>query len=110
MFFYFTSHLYHFLSSAPFLFLAPFSMLAFHILGNASYQQYLLYVFLFFVVWTQFRMANGIRILFTTNSRKVLIILLLSYCIPFLIFFAILRPGPYWYDYVKFLIAAKGFF
>ncbi len=99
-----------FWSGAPFIFMAPFSLIAFHILGDETFRMYLTLIFLIFILWAHIRMINGIRVLFTTRSRKVLIILLLSYCIPLIIFWAILKPGPYWYDYLRYLLESNGLY
>jgi hypothetical protein len=99
-----------FWSGAPFLFMAPVALVAFHLLDMYSVDSYLFYILIFFLLWAHYRIINGIRVLFASKFSKVLIMLLLSYSIPLLIFWAILKPEQYWYEYLKLLLEAKGLY
>lgn len=96
-----------FWSGAPFLFIAPISLVAYHLLDMGGFENYMIYLFIFFLLWAHYRIIHGIRVLFASKFRKVLIILLLSYGIPLIIFWAILKPDQYWYEYIRLLLEAQ---
>lgn len=97
-------------SGIPLIFMIPFSLTCYHVLYYWHYESYILYVLLFFILWAHIRIINGIRVLFITRPVKVLLVMLLSYIIPFIIFWAVFKPAPYWYDYLNLLLNARGLF
>ena len=97
-------------SAIPFIFMLPISFFAFHLLQYESIQIYLLYIFMFFLIWTQFRLINGIRVLFIVKTMKVFTWMLLSYIIPITFFWFLINPNHYWIEYLKLLFSAKVIF
>ncbi len=97
-------------SGVPLLFLLPVSLFSFQILAFESWNLYLFILILLFVVWAHFRIINGIRVLFITKVSKVLVAILLSYTIPFIIFWAVFKPTAYWLDYLSLLVRSGSLF
>jgi hypothetical protein len=94
-------------SGIPLFYLLPVSMFGFHLLYHLDNKIVLFLILGLFIVWAHFRIINGIRVLFVTKATKVFIIMLLSYVLPFVIFWFVFRPEPYWYDYLALLIGTK---
>jgi len=97
-------------SGLPLIFLFPVSLVNYYLLIHYSIQNYLIILFIFFILWAHYRILNGIRVLLDTKMRKVFILLLLSYIIPFIIFWAVLKPAPYMIDYLNLLFQAGPLF
>ena len=97
-------------SGVPLLFLLPVSLFSFQILAFESWNTYLFILIILFVVWAHFRIINGIRVLFITKISKVLLALLLSYTIPFIIFWAVFKPTAYWLEYLSLLVRSGSLF
>ncbi|MBN2423599.1 MAG: hypothetical protein JXR46_07245 [Calditrichaceae bacterium] len=93
-------------SGIPFFILLPVSMMSFQVIYNQHFENILLIVLCFFLIWTHIRMINGIRVLFFARPMRVLIIILLSYLVPLLIFWAVFHPEFFWYEYLKLMLKA----
>ncbi|MGD9486833.1 MAG: glycoside hydrolase family 2 TIM barrel-domain containing protein [Calditrichaceae bacterium] len=96
-----------FWSGAPFIFLLPLSLAMYQLLSSGGDHTYLLYLFLFFILWAHIRIINGIHVLFRARTSLILTMLLLSYSIPFLIFWILFKPEPYLYEYLKLIFNAQ---
>lgn len=94
-------------SGIPLFYLLPVSMFGFHLLYHLDKKIVLFLILGLFIVWAHFRIINGIRVLFIVKTTKVFIIMLLSYILPFVIFWFVFRPVPYWYDYLTLLIGTN---
>ena len=94
-------------SGVPLFYLLPVSMFGFHLLYHLDNKKILFLILGLFIVWAHFRIINGIRVLFITKTTKVFTIMLLSYVLPFVIFWFVFRPEPYWYEYLALLINTK---
>ncbi len=99
-----------FWSAIPFLFMLPVSFFTYHLLEYDNFQIYLIYIFLIFLIWTQFRLINGIRVLFIVKTMKVFIWISLSYIVPIAIFWVLINPKHYWIEYLKLLFSANALF
>ena len=97
-------------SGVPLLFLMPVGLFSFQILTFESWNFYLFILIVLFVIWAHFRIINGIRVLFITKVSKVLVAILLSYTIPFIIFWAVFKPTAYWLDYLSLLVRSGSLF
>jgi hypothetical protein len=65
------------------------------------------YLVIFMVIWIHWRLIKGIRAIFYRRSAKVLLIVLLSYTVPILIFWAVFKPDQQWYEYIRFMINTR---
>ncbi|GEM_PF-1864252 len=99
-----------FWSAIPFLFMLPVSFVAYHLMQYDLAQRYLLYIFIIFFIWTQFRLINGIRVLFIIKTGKVFTWMLISYTIPLVVFWLILNPKHFWIEYLKLLFSSRALF
>jgi hypothetical protein len=99
-----------FWSAIPFLFMLPVSFAAYHLLKYQNMQVYLLYIFILFFIWTQFRLINGIRVLFIVKMGKVFIWMLVSYLIPLVTLWFLLNPEHFWIEYLKLLFSSSVLF
>ncbi len=97
-------------SGVPLFFLLPISLIGYHLLFYLENQAILFIVLGLFIIWSHFRIINGIRVLFITKTVKIFTILLLSYIIPVLILWAVFRPESHWYDYFILLLNTKSLF
>ncbi len=97
-------------SGVPLLFLIPVSLFSFQIMAFQAWNFYLFILIILFVVWAHFRIINGIRVLFITKVSKVLMVILLSYTIPFIIFWAVFKPTAYWLEYLSLLVRSGSLF
>lgn len=97
-------------SGVPFMFLLPVSLISYNLYYYQQIKTYIIYLFIFFLLWTHLRILNGIRVLFITKYVKVLIIMVLSYIVPLIIFWAVFKPEPYWYEYLNLLFNAGNLF
>jgi hypothetical protein len=97
-------------SGVPLFFLLPISIIGYHLLSYLENQSILFIILGIFIIWSHFRIINGIRVLFITKSSKIFIIMLLSYIIPIVIFWAVFRPEAHWYDYFMLLIDSRSLF
>ncbi|MGD9898486.1 MAG: glycoside hydrolase family 2 TIM barrel-domain containing protein [Calditrichaceae bacterium] len=96
-----------FWSGAPFIFLLPLSLAMYQLLSAGGLRTYMIYLFLFFILWAHARIINGIQVLFRARTSIILMLLLLSYCVPFLIFWILFKPEPYLYEYLKLIFNAQ---
>jgi len=97
-------------SGSPLVLLFPpafFSQYILDIFNLYSSAVYLIFVMIFWIHW---RLIKGIRAIFYRRSTKVLLIVLLSYTIPVLIFWAIFKPDQQWYEYIRFMISTRSIF
>jgi len=94
----------------PLIFMLPFTFVNYHVLFSLPSASWSLYVFLFFIIWTHFRIINGIRVLFITRLSKVFSYMLLSYIIPLLILLALLKPVVNGLDYLQLILHAGALF
>ena len=99
-----------FWSAIPFLFMLPVSFAAYHLMQYGAMQLYLLYIFIFFFIWTQFRLINGVRVLFIVKTGKVFIWMIISYMVPFVTFWLLLNPKHFWIEYLKLLFSSRTLF
>ncbi|MEJ2542774.1 MAG: glycoside hydrolase family 2 TIM barrel-domain containing protein [Calditrichaceae bacterium] len=97
-------------SGVPLFFLLPISLIGYHLLYYLKDQIILFIIMGVFIIWSHLRIVNGIRVLFITKSAKIFTILLLSYIVPILIFWAVFRPESHWYDYFILLLNTKSLF
>ncbi|MEJ2054121.1 MAG: YIP1 family protein [Calditrichaceae bacterium] len=97
-------------SGLPLFFLLPVSIIGYHLLNYLDNHSILFILLGSFIIWSHFRIINGIRVLFITKAVKIFIILLLSYIIPLVIFWAVFRPESHWYDYFVLIVNAKSLF
>jgi hypothetical protein len=97
-------------SGIPLFFLLPISLIGYHLLFYLENQAILFIILGLFIIWSHFRIINGIRVLFITRTAKIFTILLLSYIIPVLILWAVFRPESHWYDYFILLLNTKSLF
>ncbi len=97
-------------AGAPFAFLMPLSLAAYHFYYYQQYTGLLWMVVLFFLLWTHYRLINGIRVLMVVPFSVVFIILFLSYIIPLVIFFAFFNPQPLWFEQLQSLINSRMLF
>ena len=97
-------------SGAPFIFLLPFSFAAYHLLINGLFLEPLIIVFILFLIWTNIRLINGIRVLVLAKFRVIFLVLLLSYSLPLVIFSFFFIPRPLWFDYLVTLLNSSSLF
>jgi hypothetical protein len=97
-------------SGIPLIFILPLSLSVYHLLYMDFYVEYVLFIIFLFILWAHWRILTGIRVLFITRPAKVFIIMLLSYIIPLIIFWAVFKPYPYWFEYFKFLLSAQNLY
>lgn len=97
-------------SGSPIIFLLPFSFAAYHFILKGGYNQVLLIIFAIFILWIQFRLINGIRVLLLSKFQSIFILLLLSYSIPVVIFLILSDHPPMWTDYLITLLNSHTLF
>jgi hypothetical protein len=97
-------------SGAPFIFMLPLSIGAYHLISNHLFINFLLYAFAIFIIWVNFRLANGIRVLVFARFSTIFVLLLLSYILPLIIFFFIFTPQEMWADYLITLLYSHSLF
>lgn len=97
-------------AGAPFAFMMPFSLVAYHAHYYGSYTEILWLVVLLFILWAHYRLINGIRVLMVVPFGYVFLILFLSYIIPLVIFFAFFNPQPLWFEQLLSLINSRMLF
>jgi len=97
-------------SGVPLFFLLPVSIIGYHLLNYLENHSILFIILGAFIIWSHFRIINGIRVLFITKALKIFIILLLSYITPLVIFWAVFRPESHWYDYFMLIMNAQSLF
>lgn len=97
-------------SGIPIILMLPASMLSYQFLPKLPDQTYFFYLLIFFLLWAHSRIIKGIRVLLMSKLGKVFIVVLLSYLIPLLIFWAVFEPTEYWIDYLKLLLNAPELF
>jgi hypothetical protein len=85
----------------------PISFIAYHLMKFDNMQMYLLYTFMIFFIWTQFRLINGIRVLFIIKTGKVFMWMIFSYLIPVITLWLMLNPKHFWIEYLKLLFSAN---
>ncbi|HGY55300.1 MAG TPA: hypothetical protein ENK44_06355 [Caldithrix abyssi] len=90
-------------SGSPLLFMIPLALIAYHWLVYLDMKIYLLVFVAVFIIWINWRLIYSIRIFFHGKSFTILLVLLLSYTVPFLILGAVFKPFPYWFNYLIFL-------
>ena len=99
-----------FWSAIPFLFMLPVSFAAYHLMQYEIMQRYLLYIFILFFIWTQFRLINGVRVLFIVKTGKVFTWMFISYFVPLVTFWLVLNPKHFWIEYLKLLFSSRTLF
>ena len=99
-----------FWSAIPFLFMLPVSFAAYHLMQYELMQRYLLYIFILFFIWTQFRLINGVRVLFIVKTGKVFTWMFISYFVPLVTFWLLLNPKHFWIEYLKLLFSSRTLF
>ncbi len=97
-------------SGLPLILLLPLGLVCYHLLIQYDIAGYIYIIVLFFIIWAHFRIINGIRVLLVTNLLKVFIMLLLSYIIPFIIFWFVLKPAPFLMEYIGLIINSSSMF
>ncbi len=97
-------------AGAPFAFLMPLSLVSYHFYYYQQYTGLLWMIALFFLLWTHYRLINGIRVLMVVPFGVVFLILFLSYIIPLVIFFAFFNPQPLWFEQLQSLINSRMLF
>ncbi len=97
-------------AGAPFAFFMPLSLVSYHIHYYQQYTGLLWLIALFFILWTHYRLINGIRVLMVVPFGVVFLILFLSYIIPLVIFFAFFNPQPLWFEQLQSLINSRMLF
>jgi hypothetical protein len=99
-----------FWAAAPIIFMTPLSMGAYHLLLHFDIGVYIFIMLIVFAGWTHYRIMNGIRVLFVTKPFKVFMLMLLSYFLPFVIFWVVFKPFPNWYEYFKLILLSNALF
>lgn len=94
-------------SGAPLAFMMPLSMITYHALVYQTYVWAALTLAALFIIWSHYRLINGIRVLLVIRFGAVFMILLLSYIVTMLIFFALFNPQPHWFEQLQTLINSR---
>ena len=94
----------------PLIFLAPVSLLSYHLLQSENYKIYIIIIMVIFFLWYNYRLANGMRVLFMIRGYKVFIIMILTYCLVLSIFGAFFESKYYMLSYFKLLTMAGNLF
>jgi hypothetical protein len=98
-------------AGVPLLFLIPVSLISYHFIMPREYLHlYLFFILIFFFIWYNFRLANGIRVLMILQAYKVFSILVLTYCIVLFILLAFLESQSDYIDYINLLSGAQSLF
>lgn len=66
-------------AGAPVIVFSPFSLIAYTSFINDFYQTYLFGILLFFMLWYQFRLVNGVRVLFMIRPLKMIMWMIITY-------------------------------
>lgn len=97
-------------SGSPAVFFIPISMFGYYLFQQQILSVILWPVFLLFFIWYNFRLANGIRVLFMFRPLKIIIIMILTYSTIMISLFVYADMPVEMYEYLKLLGKASGLF
>lgn len=97
-------------SGAPLLLFIPISIFAYtFIVRNILYPE-ILWLFLLFLVWFNFRIANGFRVLYLIQPFKMIIVVFLTYLILIITFLVYINMDINIIDSIKMLNTAQNLY
>jgi hypothetical protein len=97
-------------AGAPLLFLLPVSLLSYHLMYYDIYHKMFFVVLVFFFLWYNFRLGNGLRVLRTMRAYKIFILMVLTYGIALFSFATFFESKYGLLTYFKLLTEANPLF
>jgi len=97
-------------SGSPLLFFIPISIFAYNFIINDILFPEIVWIFLLFLVWYNFRMANGLRVLYMIQPINMIIFVFLTYLVLIISFLVYINMDIAVIEYIKTLSAAQNLY
>ena len=97
-------------AGSPFIFLLPVSLLSYQLLHYKTFQIIIIIIITLYFFWFNYRLGNGLRILFIASSYKVFLIMILTYSAVLSIFVAFFSSKYDMINYFQLLNQARNLF
>lgn len=94
-------------SGAHLLLFIPVSIFTYNLTIANIFSTELLWVFLLFVIWYNYRFANGMRVLFQVKLSRMIIFMILTYILLLITFFVISKSSIHSIEYIDILFEAR---
>jgi glycosyl hydrolase family 2 len=97
-------------SGSPLLFFIPIAIFAYNFAINDIFYPDIVWLFLSFLLWYNFRIANGFRVLYMIQPAKMILLVFLTYLFLIISFLVYINVDIEVFDYLKTLSAAQNLY
>lgn len=97
-------------SGAPLLFFIPFAIFGNNLVASNIFFPEIFWFFLLFLIWYNFRFANGLRVLYLIQPLKMFVFVFLTYFVLIISFLVYLNVNLNVFEYLKMLSAAQNLY
>ncbi len=97
-------------SGAPFIFFIPISLFTYYLTISDIIFPEIIWVFLVFCIWCNYRLANGIRVLFLMNAFRVALLFILTYLLLLVSFYFVIKSNYLSMEYLEILLKARNLY
>ena len=97
-------------SGSLFLFFIPVCLFAYNFAVNETFYPEIIWIFFIFVLWYNFRLANGFRVLYLIQPAKMIVLVTLTYLILIISFLVYINMDIAAFEYLKTLSAAQNLY
>jgi hypothetical protein len=97
-------------AGSPILLLLPISLLSYQLLSYENFRIVIFIIIFLYFLWFNYRLGNGIRVLYILSSLKVYIIMILTYSLVLSIFGAFFKAKYDVFNYFELLKQAQNLF
>jgi len=97
-------------SGSPLLIFIPIALFAYNFAVNDIFYPEIVWIFILFIIWYNFRIANGFRVLYLIQPAKMIALVFLTYLFLIISFLVYINVDIELFDYIKTLSAAQNLY
>jgi hypothetical protein len=97
-------------SGSPLLFFIPICIFAYNFTINNIFYPEIIWIFIIFLIWFNFRLMNGLRILYLIQPAKMIVLVFLTYLFLIISFLVYINMDIELFEYLKTLSAAQNLY